>query len=108
MAKDGPKGKVIEFSSVRKTGASNTQVKSMVNAPGIQSSTPRSGFLDTWLKGHEDSQSLVKENLSLQEQKRRLEEERDSLIPSLSENLIYYASLIFAIGALLGLVMLAR
>ncbi len=100
MAKDSPKGKVIDFGSARKNAPSAVEAKAAGNAQ------PKP-FLETWLKNHEDSQSVVQENLSLKEQKRLLEEERRSLIPSLDENLLHYGSLIFAVGALLGLIMLA-
>ncbi len=104
MGKDPSKGKVIEFSSARKSAESATEVKAAANAAPASRG---GGFMETWLKGHEDSQALVKENLSLREQQRRLEEERSLLIPTLDENLLYYGSLVFAVGALLGLIMFA-
>ena len=103
MAKGNPTpGKVIEFRSARKREVSAGQAKMVAG-----DSAGRGGFLDSWLKGHEDGQALVRENLSLKERQRRLEAERDSLIPSLSESIIHYGSLIFAIGLLLGLIMSA-
>ena len=99
MGKDPSKGKVIEFSSARKSAESATEVKAAANA----APAPRGGgFMETWLKGHEDSQALVKENLSLREQQRRLEEERGDFIPNTSESLLYYISLGIATLILIG------
>ena len=102
MAKDRPHGKVIDFRSARKASTSAVAKKMAANAPA-----PRGGFLDAWLKNHEDSQSLIQENLSLQNQQRRLEAERHAFLPSLEEHLLYYGSLACAIGVLVGLIMLA-
>lgn len=95
------KGKVIDFRSARTSAEAPVQVKATANASGS-----RGGFLDTWLKQHEDEQSLVQENLSLKEQQRRLEDERRELIPSISESVLYYAAIAFglvmSVGWLIG------
>ncbi len=86
MSKDTSKGKIIAFNAGRKSAPSSVEAK----ATGTAQPKP---FLETWLKNHEDGQSVVQENLSLKEQKHRLEEERDELIPSSQESILYYVSL---------------
>ena len=90
-------GKVIDFDAARKSTEAPIEVKAAVNKPARGG-----GFLDTWLKNHENSQSLVNENLFLKEQKYILEEERNSLIPSFSENILYYTIIILGVIYLIG------
>ncbi len=90
MAKNRPQAKVIDFGTARK------HVKPATEAKATGTSQPKP-FLETWLKNHEDSQSVVQENLSLKQQKRRLEEERDSLIPSIPESTLYYTAIFFGL-----------
>jgi hypothetical protein len=88
MAKGSPtKGKVIEFSSVRKRAGVADEVRAVVN----DTPAPRGGFLDGWLKNHEDGQALLKEN-------QRLRALQEDLQVSAQEYGLYVGSLLAYIG----------
>ena len=113
MAKQDAKGKVVSFRAAHKAafGDSRKGQEDRHQPEQQKTTSPRTGgYAEVWLKANTDKDALIKENLALKKHQHELEEQQQDIIPTLPENVLYYASILFglvvAISWLMGSLLL--